>query len=90
MLHASVLRLYVSLAAASAAYVVYLLCVEVTRSRAAKAAVVEKIRQQQETIRASGGALTNASTVLLAQDTGALATLLSGAQGSGLAPKLGR
>ena len=42
--------------------------------------------QQQEVIRASGSALTSASTVLLAQDTGALTTLLSGAQGAKLAP----
>merc|ERR1719502_2329974 len=46
--------------------------------------------QQQETIRASGNALNECSTVMLAQDTGALATLLSGAQGSGLAPKISR
>ena len=42
--------------------------------------------QQQEVIRVSGSALTSASTVLLAQDTGALTTLLSGAQGAKLAP----
>lgn len=42
--------------------------------------------QQQEAIRASGSALGDASTVLLAQDTGALATLLSGSQGANIAP----
>ena len=41
--------------------------------------------QQQEAIRASGSALGDASTVLLAQDTGALATLLSGSQGANIA-----
>ena len=44
--------------------------------------------QQQETVRVSGEALTSASTVLLAQDTGALATLLSGAQGANIAPAI--
>ena len=38
--------------------------------------------QQQEIIRASGEALNRGSTVMLAQDVGSLATLLSGAQGS--------
>ena len=38
-----------------------------------------------EAIRASGSALGDASTVLLAQDTGALATLLSGSQGANIA-----
>jgi len=42
--------------------------------------------QRQEVIRTSGGALTSASTVLLAQDMGGLATLLGGAQGAALAP----
>jgi len=44
--------------------------------------------QQLEHIRASAGALSQSSTVMLAQDTGALATLLSGAQGASLGPKL--
>jgi len=44
--------------------------------------------QQLEQIRTSAAALSKGSTVMLAQDTGALATLLSGAQGASLAPKL--
>jgi regulator of protease activity HflC (stomatin/prohibitin superfamily) len=47
-----------------------------------------KPAQHQELIRTSGTALNRASTVLLAQDTGALATLLSGAQGANLGPSL--
>mmetsp|Transcript_61212 Transcript_61212/g.108858 ORF Transcript_61212/g.108858 Transcript_61212/m.108858 type:complete len:691 (-) Transcript_61212:171-2243(-) len=45
--------------------------------------------QQLEQIKASSAALGGTSTVMLAQDTGALATLLSGAQGSRLGPSLG-
>ena len=47
-----------------------------------------KPAHHQELIRTSGTALNRASTVLLAQDTGALATLLSGAQGANLGPSL--
>merc|ERR1712232_500382 len=46
--------------------------------------------QQLELVRASAAALGSGSTVLLEQDTGALATLLSGAQGASLGPKLAR
>lgn len=46
--------------------------------------------QQQEAIRVSGSALTSAATVMLAQDTGALATLLGGAQGASIAPAIRR
>jgi len=44
--------------------------------------------QQLELVRTSCAGLSNGSTVMLAQDTGALATLLSGAQGSSLGPRL--
>jgi hypothetical protein len=44
--------------------------------------------QQQELIRASAEAVGRGSTVMLAENTGALATLLSGAQGANLGPKI--
>jgi len=44
--------------------------------------------QQMELIRASGCAVSQGSTVMLAQDMSALATLLGGAQGAALGPKL--
>jgi regulator of protease activity HflC (stomatin/prohibitin superfamily) len=46
------------------------------------------VAQQQELIKASAGALNSGTTVMLAENTGALATLLSGAQGAALGPKL--
>jgi regulator of protease activity HflC (stomatin/prohibitin superfamily) len=63
---------------------------EADRIRTTSAALGEACQtaQQQELIRESAGALSQGSTVMLAESTGALATLLSGAQGANLGPKL--
>jgi regulator of protease activity HflC (stomatin/prohibitin superfamily) len=59
---------------------------EADRIRTTSAALKESCAtaQQQELIRASADALGEGSTVMLAENTGALATLLSGAQGAKL------
>merc|ERR1719235_2561409 len=63
---------------------------EADRIRTTSAALKESCAtaQQQELIRASADAVGSGSTVFLAENTGSLATLLSGAQGANLAPKV--
>merc|ERR1712224_607683 len=61
---------------------------EAARNKTCSDAVAKACPQAQhmEMIRCSGEGLSNAkSTIMLAQDTGALATLLGGAQGSKMA-----